>query len=254
MHTIIPSESIEAAFSSLKTSPELFSVEQYSQSAASAVDISESSIVRLKGKISKIYDSIDISYFKSSEWNKVDGITAALLHQDLQGISAKVALSANFWIFLSLYMRDIIYKRHGYASWEELKPIHFGVSVFDSLLPRLWHRAFLSIDVSNVDPYWLTRRGGSDYWSSFVLRATYAQAPQLIRALTRFFYDPESAAFRMGEVNGKSDIIRVIGPEIRKQHSITPYETLSENECFEVICALADDLGIIREYGKEDLE
>jgi hypothetical protein len=151
-------------------------------------------------------------------------------------------------------MREVIYRRHCYGSWAALKEEHFGTSIIESLLPRLWHRAYISIDLDNTDPYWLTKRGGSDYWRSFVLRAIYAQSPQLIRALTRFLYDPEHSTFRMGEFTAKSDIIRELGPEIRKQHSITPFEVLTENECLAVISALACDLGIVPTNEAENIE
>lgn len=249
MYYIVPSESIENAFSKLIADPESFKVEDYSAPAASEVDIDNFIVIKLKSEITRLYDGIKISTVRSDDWNKIDGAAAALLHNRLSHITPKIAVSPNFWIFLSLYMREIVYRRYCYESWDKLKPVHFGTQIYDSLLPRLWHRASLSIDQGCEDPYWLTRRGGSDYWSSFVLRAIYSQSPQLIRALTRFFYEPENAQFRTETLTSKSEIIRILGPELRKQHSVTPFEILTEDECDAVIHALAASLGITRMEG-----
>lgn len=249
MYTIIPSENVEHAFSRLVADPGSFRVEEFSVSAVSEVNIDDSVIIRLKSVITKLYEGVEIKTVRSDDWNKIDGQTAALLHQSLSKLSPKIAVSSNFWIFISLYMRDIVYRRYCYDSWDELSGVHFGERIYDSLLPRLWHRASLSIDSQKDDPYWLAKRGGSDYWSSFVLRAIYSQSPQLIRALTRFFYDPEDAQFQTQDVTSKSEIIRMLGPEIRKQHSITPFEVLTEAECDRVIHGLAASLGITRIEG-----
>jgi len=250
MYTIIPSENVEHAFSRLVADPDSFRVEEFSVSAVSEVNIDDSVIIRVKSEITKLYEGVEIKSVKSDHWNEIDGQTAALLHHGLSKLSPKIAVSSNFWIFISLYMRDIVYRRYCYGSWDELNGAHFGERIYDSLLPRLWHRASLSIDRQNHDPYWLAKRGGSDYWSSFVLRAIYSQSPQLIRALTRFFYDPEDALFQTQDVTSKSDIIRMLGPEIRKQHSITPFEVLTEAECDTVIRGLAASLGINRVEGR----
>jgi hypothetical protein len=249
MYSIIPSESVESAFSKLIADPESFRVEDYSVSATSEVDIDNFIVIRLKKEITSLYDDVDISTVRSDDWNAIDGATAALLHNSLSHITPRIAVSPNFWIFLSLYMREVVYRRYCYESWDELKPVHFGTQIYDSLFPRLWHRASLSIDLGREDPYWLTRRGGSDYWSSFVLRAIYSQSPQLIRALTRFFYEPENTQFRTENLTSKSEIIRILGPELRKQHSVTPFEVLNEDECDAVIHALAASLGITRVEG-----
>ncbi|MBW0167019.1 MAG: hypothetical protein KXJ49_05935 [Vulcanococcus sp.] len=249
MYYIIPSESVESAFSSLIADPGSFRVEDHSAPAASEIEIDNIIVIKLKSEITRLYDGIEISTVRSDDWNEIDGATAALLHNRLSHITPKIAVLPNFWIFLSLYMREIVYRRYCYESWDDLKSVHFGTQIYDSLFPRLWHRASLSIDQRCDDPYWLTRRGGSDYWSSFVLRAIYSQSPQLIRALTRYFYDPENTQFRTETLTSKSEIIRILGPELRKQHSVTPFEILTEDDCDAVIHALAGSLGITRVEG-----
>lgn len=246
MYSIIPSENLDHAFTRLLDDPDSFRVEDFSVSAVSEVHIDNSVIVKLKSELMRLYKGVEIRTVRSDDWNKIDGQTAALVHQRLSNLTPKIAVSSNFWTFVSLYMREIVYRRYCYASWSELKQSHFGEQIYDSHFPRLWHRASLSIDCENEDPYWLARRGGSDYWSSFVLRAIYSQSPQLIRALTRFFYDPENTLLRTENLTSKSEIIRMLGPELRKQHSITPFEILTEAECYTVIHGLAASLGITR--------
>ncbi len=132
---------------------------------------------------------------------EMDAKAAGLIHAALP-IEDGVAGDDGFWRYLALCETwPLIAWRHGRNEEGELRLAadHVGLGGKWECLPkRLWLRGELSWQADDEDPYALTRRGGSDFWVSGVVRHAYSGARPVVRALVRFQY-PEEGRFTGAE-------------------------------------------------------
>lgn len=207
-------------------------------------------LVKLKKDLNNIYEQVEIGWSPSStKWQAIDAEASVALHKALRELPRDIAMSKGFWRYLSVYLSNIILLRYAYQDVkEDFDKRHFGEEIFNSLLPRLWFRAELSIDEQATDPYWLTIKGVSDFWSSFVLRRVYAQSKPLVRSLVKYFFVPSTIQFFENETPITTlEAFRMIGPAVRRQHSLSPFELMDEPQCFLVLDMLATELMLRRE-------
>ena len=205
--------------------------------------------VRLKQALSKIFEGVVGEWASSStKWQSIDAQSSVVIHKYLSKLPREFAMSKGFWRYLSAYYSSIVCKRYGYTSLvDSFDKRHFGDEIYNSYLPRLWFRAELSLDDEAEDPYWLTKKGVSDFWSSFVLRRVYAQSRPLIRALVKYFFVPDNVCFYRDDVLISTlDAFRLLGPAVRRQHSLSPFELMSEFDCTETLDLLSSELLIKR--------
>ncbi|MCP9934010.1 hypothetical protein KBZ08_08785 [Cyanobium sp. Candia 9D4] len=205
------------------------------------------SLVKLKKEIAAVIQEVPRDWDSdNSGWAPYDGTIACLLHSTLTSIPPRVSSSKGFWRFLSGLCCEFVERRYGYSAGDSINLNHFGNMLRESILPRLWLRAELSYDEGNQDDcYWLTKLGGSDFWSSFVIRRVYAQSRQLVRALACCFYEPETTRFRYGDkVITAGAAVRLLGPRLRLQHALTPFELLDYENCVALIDLLLSELNL----------
>lgn len=206
-------------------------------------------LIRLRLDLQEEFKGASTDWGSSStKWQPIDGQVSVVLHKSLSKLPREIAMSKGFWRYLSVYCSQIVCRRYGYNDLEsEFDKRHFGEEIFNSYLPRLWFRGELSIDLNAEDPYWLTRLGVSDFWSSFVLRRIYAQSKPLIRSLVKYFFVPENIAFYRDKMPITTlEAFRLIGPAVRRQHSLSPFELMDEADCTHTLKLLASELLIER--------
>jgi hypothetical protein len=206
-------------------------------------------LVQLRKALSELFKDAGSDWGSSNvNWQDYDGKAAVLIHQALSELPRDIAMSKGFWRYQSVYCSEIVCKRYGYNDLSsDFDKRHFGDEIFNSLLSRLWFRGELSIDLTADDPYWLTRKGLSDFWSSFVLRRIYAQSKPLIRSLIKYFFVPDDVGFsRDGVPLTTVEAFRLIGPAVRRQHSLSPFELMDETDCRMTLEMLATELLISR--------
>lgn len=206
-------------------------------------------LVTLRRDLTEIFMAVDGEVNASSiKWQPIDAKASELIHSRLRDLPRDIAMSKGFWRYMSAYCSKAVCKRYGYIDIKvDFDKRHFGEEIFNSLLPRLWFRAELSYDKNAEDPYWLTKKGVSDFWSSFVLRRIYAQSKPLVRALVKYFFNPDSVRFmREDEQLTTLEAFRLIGPAVRRQHSLSPFEIMSEADCTNALDLLASELSITR--------
>jgi hypothetical protein len=206
-------------------------------------------LVRLKQELNEIFQPVDGEWTSSStKWQLIDAKASVAIHKTLSKLPRDIAMSKGFWRYLSVYCASLVCKRYGYVNAKiDFDKRHFGEEIFNSFIPRLWFRAELSLDESAQDPYWLTQKGVSDFWSSFVLRRIYAQSRPLIRALVKYFFVPENVIFyRDGKSITTLEAFRILGPAVRRQHSLSPFELMDEVDCTATLDLLSSELIIRR--------
>jgi hypothetical protein len=221
---------------------------------ATGLPYSGESLIRLRIELEEIFKDGAAEWGSSStKWQPIDAQVSVVLHKSLSKLPRDIAMSKGFWRYLSVYCSRIVCIRYAYNDLKaDFDKRHFGEEVFNSYLPRLWFRGELSIDPDAGDPYWLTRLGVSDFWSSFVLRRIYAQSKPLIRSLVKYFFQPEGAKFYRDKLPITTlEAFRLIGPAVRKQHSLSPFELMEEDDCTYTIQLLASEL-LIEKVQSED--
>tara|TARA_B100001057_G_scaffold482653_1_gene558375 strand:+ start:3211 stop:3984 length:774 start_codon:yes stop_codon:yes gene_type:complete len=217
-----------------------------------AIKFSPEDIFELKSKLNEISQNVP-SNFKSRSpgWQIYDAKACELIHSILRELPIKIAISAGFWRYLSCCCYEYVFKRYGYNSNEDFNDDHFGL-IREAILPRLWFRADsifekASIETEEVNPYELAKLGSSDFWSSFILRRDFARSRSLNRAMVKYFFIPNKINWILKDIPiSVTESFRTLGKEIQKQHSITPYEILSEKDCLKLISELASEINLIK--------
>jgi hypothetical protein len=236
----------ERAFGSVKRLDELSEPSGFTEHPG--FDIQD--VHQLKQSLGSIFSRGKDGWLSSNlGWGQLDAEAAIVLHSTLRRLPMQIATNKGFWRYLSAYCSESVAKRYGYNGiYDDFDEKHFGEEIFESIFPRLWFRAELSMDESSFeDPYWLTRKGLSDFWSSFVLRRIYSQSRPLVRALVIYFFESESIVFsKDGKRITALKAFRDIGKSVRKQHSLTPFELLNDDQCLAVVNLLGSELGIER--------
>ena len=141
-----------------------------------------------------------------------------------------------FWRWLAIeHGQDLVRNRHG----DNAGRANYGLgNRWLNLFERSWFRAELSFDPGLSNPYSLTKRGGSDFWASGVIRHRYSSARNMVRALIRFqfpFDDPFKG--RMG-----TDDVRELYKRLSRMHASVAFELLTDEECGELLVELTEDL------------
>ena len=141
-----------------------------------------------------------------------------------------------FWRRLAIeHGQDLVRKRHG----DDAGRANYGLgNRWLNLFERSWFRAELSIDLGLPTPYSLTRRGGSDFWASGVIRHRYSSARNMVRALIKFQF-PYDDPFK-GRLG--TDNVRELYKRLSRMHASVAFELLSDEECGELLCELTEDL------------
>lgn len=196
----------------------------------SSFPCSGDTLVRLRNELQEIFEAVDGEWSSSStKWQAIDAQASVAIHRSLEGLPRDIAMSKGFWRYLSVYCATLVCVRYGYKDVSsDFDRRHFGDEIFNSYLSRLWFRAELSLDEEADDPYWLTRKGVSDFWSSFVLRRIYAQSRPLIRSLVKYFFVPDQVSFSLNDKPILTlEAFRLICPAVRRQHSLSPFERMN---------------------------
>ena len=216
------------------------------------INFSIEDIFKLKIKLKDLIDKVPSTLnSKSAGWQIYDAEACEIIHSLFCELPIKVAVSEGFWRYLSCYCHEYVFKRYGYTSNEDFKDEHFG-KLREAIIPRLWFRAdsvFIqkSTDSSELDSYKLAKLGSSDFWSSFILRRDFARSRALNRAMVKYFFIPDQISWTLkNNPISVTDAFRTLGKEIQKQHSITPYEILNENNCSIVISTLASEINLVK--------
>jgi hypothetical protein len=211
-------------------------------------------LVRLKQELIEIFQTVYGEWTSSStKWQPIDAQASVIIHKSLSKLPRDIAMSKGFWRYLSVYCASLVFKRYGYVNAiTDFDKRHFGEEIYNSFIPRLWFRAELSLDEEAQDPYWLTKKGVSDFWSSFVLRRVYAQSRPLIRALVKYFFVPDNVIFYRNDIPITTlEAFRILGPAVRRQHSLSPFELMDEVDCTATLDLLSSEL-MIRRVKLED--
>ena len=141
-----------------------------------------------------------------------------------------------FWRWLAIeHGQDLVRMRHG----ENAGRANYGLgSRWRNLFERSWFRAELSFDVDSSDPYWLTKRGGSDFWASGIIRHRYSSARNMVRALIGYqFPHDDPSKGRLG-----TDEVRELYKRLSRIHASIAFELLSFEQCSDLLTELTDDL------------
>jgi hypothetical protein len=206
-------------------------------------------LVRLKQELIEIFQAVYGEWTSSSTmWQPIDAQASVTIHKTLSKLPRDIAMSKGFWRYLSVYCASLVFKRYGYVNAKtDFDKRHFREEIYNSFIPRLWFRAELSLDEEAQDPYWLTKKGVSDFWSSFVLRRVYAQSRPLIRALVKYFFVPDNVIFYSNDIPITTlEAFRILGPAVRRQHSLSPFELMDEVDCTATLDLLSSELSIRR--------
>lgn len=178
--------------------------------------------------------------------DRFDSALAVELHKRIR-VTPLVAEDAGFWRWVAIELGpDLVEFRHGRKSHAALDNFGLGPR-WHSLFMRLWFRAELSFDEDSNDPYWLTVRGGSDFWASGIIRHRYSSARNLSKAFLKFAYpnssEPQRGVWRMRRPDDpEGSGFQQLWKRLTHLHATVAYETLSVEQCTEIIERLSEDL------------
>ena len=195
-----------------------------------------------QGSVLEVRNQLDA--FETDD--QFDSALAVELHKRLK-VTSLVAEDAGFWRWVAIELGpDLVEFRHGRKG--RAAQGNFGLGPrWHSLFMRLWFRAELSFDEDSGDPYWLTVRGGSDFWASGIIRHRYSSSRNLSKALVKFAYPdaskPTRGIWRMRSRNDpEGSGFQQLWKRLTHLHATVVYETLSVEQCTEIIEQLSKDL------------
>lgn len=179
-----------------------------------------------------------------------DALLSPVLHEALP-LDDRLAADDDFWRYLSCVDAfDLVVWRHKTHDADG-KPgppqvAHFGLGDrWECFGRRIWFRAELSKDTAKPDPYELTRRGGTDFWASGMLRVLYPSSRPIARALLRFQY-PNEGHFLQGGVYRPQTLdlrgIRELYKRLRHFSATLALPTLGDDAAADLIDSLTKDL------------
>jgi hypothetical protein len=179
--------------------------------------------------------------------NEFDADGAARLHSVLR-IPGYIVSNDDFWRYIAIgEMWDLMVWRHGARNDLErsVGKANFGLGDRWDILPkRLWLRGELGYLNGAEDPYVLVRRGGTDFWTSGVIRRLYAGSRPLVRALIQFQY-PRDGAFHGQQYRPQTlglDGIRLLYKRLRHFQAFLSFAVLDDDAAAELIRSLVHDL------------
>lgn len=166
-----------------------------------------------------------------------------ILHKPLAKLSLQAASDPKFWAWLTFVscgtrFVELVMKRFPGKKGAKPEKVNFGIStqanVFEGLCARIWWRGYRFYDDAAKNPYELAERGYVDLWRSHIIRERYSYAENMARAFIKFMYPTH------GVVSGHHlGLMRALPPKLKARHTSCCFESLSEEECTEIIEELA---------------
>ena len=176
-----------------------------------------------------------------------DREAARITHESALQIPTTMQGDPGFWRWLAIeHGPDLVEFRHGKKGKSAVDNFGLG-GRWENLFMRSWFRAELSFDEDSSDPYWLTVRGGSDFWRSGILRHRYSSSRNLNKAFVKFAYpdpsEPSRGIWRMrSKSNPEGSGFQQLWRRLARLHATVAYETLSIEQCTEILEHLSEDL------------
>lgn len=161
---------------------------------------------------------------------KFEAEACVAMHSELP-YDPQMLADYEWWRWLAVFrFRELVEWRYG--SRGGANPNNFGIGrPPENLLYRLWLRAEVSYDPRREDPYELARRGDQDFWRSHVLRQSYGNCRQVVRALVRFQFPDRTE--NQGTL--KVEEIRELAKRLCRLHANLMFEYLDEEEVYTAI-------------------
>ena len=177
---------------------------------------------------------------------RFDANAGRILHDRTRSLPVHIQEDAGFWRWLAIEQGcDIIEYRFGVSEWAGIGNFGLG-GRWDNLFLRLWFRADIAYDSSEDSPYQLVALGDVDFWVSGILRHRYGSSRTLAKAFVKFAYpDPSEPAqdrWQLAGERSRDKGIRVLYKNLRRLHAIVAYETLSVDQCTEILESLSKNL------------
>ena len=162
-----------------------------------------------------------------------DRYACVTLHKTL-ALPAHLAASDGFWRWLAVEkFAEIIEARHSYRD-NPARLRNYGINARSdsNRVTILWLRADILYDADAQDPYHLASRPmHADFVESGIIRPRYAWCRNLARAFVRFQYrDAHSRKPYLSITNNDPEGVRMMYKRLRRLHSTTAFEFLSDGE------------------------
>lgn len=177
-----------------------------------------------------------------------DRRAARIIHEYAPTLPTLMQGDPGFWRWFSIeHGSDVV--EHRYGGSTQAGRSHYGVgsTPWDCLFMRLWFRADISFDPDEPDPYRRSELGDVDFWESGILRNRYSSARNLVKAFVDYAYDDPADPTRdrwqraTGDLN-RNNAIRIIYKNLNRLHATVAYETLSLEQCTEILHKLSENL------------
>jgi hypothetical protein len=169
----------------------------------------------------------------------------SLFHSRLSNLPILVATDSMFWQWFNFIpeasgFAEFVAKRYsvGKGKGFNAEGVNFGIGdPFMGLYGRLWYRGFRQYDESLADKYEYSRRGYIDFWDSHIIDQEFSWGDPMCRAFIKHIY-PISK-----QISGHSmALIRELPKKIRARHATCAFETLSEEECLQLLVQLSAEI------------
>jgi len=167
------------------------------------------------------------------------------LHKKLSNLPTLVATDSRFWHWFNFIpessgFAEFVAVRYGVGRGAGINAddVNFGLGgPFMGLYGRLWYRGFRQCDHNESDVYEFSRRGYIDFWDSHIIDQEFSWGDPMCRAFIKHIY-PNSR-----QITGHNkDLIRMLPKKIRARHATCAFETLSEEECSELLNQLSTEI------------
>jgi len=171
-----------------------------------------------------------------------------ILHKPLAKLSLQAATDPKFWIWLTFAgcgteFMEIVMKRFPGKKGKMPEKVNFGITtqanVFEGLYARVWWRGYRFYDSTAANPYDLAERGYIDIWRSHIIRERYSYGEHMAQAFLKYMYPAH------GFVSGHDvTMMRKIPPKLKARHTSCCFESLSEEQCKNIIQEIADEVSL----------
>lgn len=195
--------------------------------------------------LDKLASELEALYQNTTSAAEYEAQASQIMNESLH-LPALIAGDAGFWRWLSLAaargaFTTIIAARFGKGMHTE--PVNFGIgsksNIREGLLARLWWRGHALHDADAADPYCWAKRGDMDTWRSHLSRTEYGACPNAAKALLLYQF-PEENQIGKGILPIKK--LRELAKLMRVMHATYAFETMSLEQCSEVVKRLVDSL------------
>jgi len=162
---------------------------------------------------------------------------SALVHAAIPSSLGAALYDPGYWRYLCVeHFSSVVEWRHqgpdGKANIE-----NYGVGNSRSnLLYRMWIRADVSLDVSAVDQYHLTRIPGRDLWQSHIIRVKTGNYRTLVKALLTYLYPDGSK----GKCRLPTKVVRELAKRLNRLRSNILIEIYEFSDCVQLVSEEAE--------------